>query len=434
MSRSAVRIMGKSGAVVGRGVWWPGPDVEFRQLRHFVCVAEELHFVRAAARLSMTQPGLSRSIAKLERALDVQLLQRSRRGVRLTDAGVELLRCARYLLADLDGMLERARSAGAGRAEVIRAGVALLAGEVIAPALAAWRAEYPGVVLDQTTAVSERLLAQVSEGSLHVAFVHQVPVLTTLTRVDWEVVRRGSLAALMTSRHPLAGRAAVTLGQLSGETFLVNPRALAPGAFQGLELMCAEFGGFDPHVMESPAASAPTLDADWRPVRQGAAIAVMAEETARRICPSDVTVVPVQPPPGYVIAVAWRRGDHGPLLERFLGFLRRYRDSGAWPADAPRLPSSSRMSRLAGWQRRGRPAVWPNAGHPRSRGRSHPPSQRRERSLVFVAVRAPADNGSEPELPRGRYSNRCLSRRDKRQLSQDQCLTHRRRDGRRFAG
>jgi DNA-binding transcriptional LysR family regulator len=334
------------GAVVGRGAesGGQGPDVELRQLRHFVCVAEELHFGRAAARLSMTQPGLSRSIARLERALDVQLLQRSRRGVRLTEAGVELLRCARYLLADLDGVLEQARSAGAGPAEVVRAGVALLAGEVIAPALAAWHAEYPDGVLDQTTAVSERLLAQVSEGSLHVAFVHQVPVLATLTRVDWEVVWRGRLAALVTSRHPLAGRAAVILGQLSGETFLVNPRALAPSAFQGLKLMCAEFGGFDPYVMESGTASAPTLDADWRPVRQGAAIAVMAEETARRICPPDVTVVPVQPPPGYVIAVAWRRGDHCPLLERFLDFLRRYRDANAWPSDAPRLPSSGWMS------------------------------------------------------------------------------------------
>jgi DNA-binding transcriptional LysR family regulator len=334
------------GAVAGRGAESgdQGPGVEFRQLRHFVCVAEELHFGRAAARLSMTQPGLSRSVAKLERALGVQLLQRSRRGVRLTDAGVELLRCARYLLADQDCALERTRSAGAGRAGVIRAGMALLAEQVIGPALAAWHAEYPGVVLERATAVSERLLAQLSQGSLHVAFVHQVPVLATLPRVDWEVVRRGPLAVLMTGQHRLAGRAGLTLAQLSGETFLVNPRELAPSAVQGLQLMCAEFGGFDPHVMESPAASAPTRDAGWRPVRQGAAIAVMAEETARALCPHDLTVVPVQPPPRYVIAAAWRRGDHHPPLERLLGTIRSYRDTNTWPAHAPHLSPRAQTS------------------------------------------------------------------------------------------
>jgi DNA-binding transcriptional LysR family regulator len=312
------------------------PDVEFRHLRYFVCVAEELHFGRAAARLFITQPGLSQAIAKLERALQVQLLRRSRQGVALTDAGVEFLHYARYLLADMDRARERVRCVGGGQAEVLRAGVALLAGQVIAPALAAFHADYPGVVLDRTAAVSERLLAQVSDGSLHVAFVHQVPALATLPRVDSEVVRRGRLAVLVSRRHPLAGRASVTLGHLRAETFLANPRELAPAALQGLKLMCAEFGGFDPHVLETEAASTATLDADWHPIRHGTAIAIMAEQTARGICPEDVVVVPVQPPPRFAVAVAWRRGDHSALLDRFLGFVRGYRDAHAWCADTQR--------------------------------------------------------------------------------------------------
>jgi hypothetical protein len=112
----------------------------------------------------------------------------------------------------------------------LRAWVALLAEQVIAPVLAAWHAEYPSVVLDQTTAVSQRLLGQVGDGSLDVAFIHLVPALAAFTRVEHEVVWRGGLAVLMGRRHPLASRASVALGQLSAETFLVNRRELAPSA------------------------------------------------------------------------------------------------------------------------------------------------------------------------------------------------------------
>ena len=137
----------------------------------------------------------------------------------------------------------------------------------------------------------------------------------------------------MNEGHLLASRASVALDQLSAETFLVNPRELTPSAFQGLKLMCAEFGGFDPKVLESEAASTPTLDADWHPIRQGAAVAVMTEETARGICPEDVAVVPIQPPPRSAVAVAWRHGDRSALLDRFLSFVRGYRDANAWSAD-----------------------------------------------------------------------------------------------------
>ena len=303
------------------------PEVEFRQLRYFICVAEERHFGRAATRLFITQPGLSQSIAKLERALKVQLLERSRQGVQLTDAGAEFLHYARRTLAETEDAVERVRSVGRGRAGVLRTGVALLAEPLIAPALAAFQAEYPGVMLDRTAAVSERLLAQLGDGGLQVAFVHQVPALTGLARVEWEVVRRDGLAVLMGRQHPLASHPSVTLSQLSAETFLVNPRELAPSAFQGLKVMCAEFGGFDPKVAESATTSAPTLETDWRPIRHGDAIALMAEQTARGICPQGVAVVPLQPPPSSVLAVAWRQGDDSALLGRLLGFVRSCRDT-----------------------------------------------------------------------------------------------------------
>jgi DNA-binding transcriptional LysR family regulator len=313
------------------------PGVELRHLRHFLSVAEELHFGRAATRLFISQPALSQSIAKLERTLDVQLLKRSPHGVQLTDAGVELVDHARRLLADTEQAVEQVRSVSRGQAGVLRTGVAMLAEHVIAPALAALHARYAGIVLDPTAAVSERLLAQLSDGHLQMAFVHQVPALTALAQVRWELVQRGRLAVMMSRQHPLADRDNLALHQLAGDTFLVNPRQLAPSAYQGLKLMCAEFGGFDPQVTESAATSAPTLDPDWRPIRQSAAIAIMAEEIARAICPPDIAVVPVRPPPLSAIAVAWRHGDHSALADRVLRFIRGYRDANGWLADSPRL-------------------------------------------------------------------------------------------------
>jgi len=163
--------------------------------------------------------------------------------------------------------------------------------------------------------------------------------------VTSEPLRRGRLAVLAGPRSNLAGRPMVTLGELSNQTFLVNPRTLAPAAFEGLKLMCREFGGFEARVLESPIASTIALDTGWRPIKDGTAIAVMAETTARALRADGIAVVPVQPPPQYVLALAWRRGEQEAAAHRFLAYLRGYRDRHAWitgPQAAPPARSSAR--------------------------------------------------------------------------------------------
>ena len=116
-------------------------DIEFRHLRYFAAVAEELHFGRAAGRMYISQPGLSQAIARLERQLGVRLFTRTRSNVELTEAGTELLHRGRRLLADLDGAVSRVRMAGRGETGLIRIGVAHLAEPAVAPALTAFQAE-----------------------------------------------------------------------------------------------------------------------------------------------------------------------------------------------------------------------------------------------------------------------------------------------------
>ena len=306
---------------------------EFRHLRYFIVVAEELHFGRAAARLYITQPGLSQAIARLERMLEVRLLSRTGNNVELTAVGTELFYQGRRLLADLDGSVERVRMAGRGQAGLVRVGVAHLAEPVVAPALTAFQAEHPSIVVDRSAMVSERLVEQLAEGRLHAAIIYRVLTLPPAGEVLSEVLRRGRLAVLAGQQTKLAGRPMVTLSELSAETFLVNPRSLAPGAFEGLKLMCREFGGFEASVVESAVATTLALGTDWRPIQDGTAIALMAETTAHAVRADGIAVVPVQPPPRYVLALAWRNDEHAAVAHRLLAYLRRYRDQHAWITD-----------------------------------------------------------------------------------------------------
>jgi DNA-binding transcriptional LysR family regulator len=305
--------------------------IEFRQLSYFVSVAEELHFGRAAERLYISQPALSQAIAGLERTLGAQLLERSRQSVQLTEAGAELLHRARGMLVDRDEAVDGVRRIARGEAGVLRAGVALLADQEVGGVLASFAAGHPGIVLDRFAAVSERLLASVQEHGLHVALVHQVPMLATLDGVDWEVLRYASLAALIAQSSPLADRESVDLSELRQETFFVNPRGLAPSALEGLTTMCRSYGGFEPAVRES---STWALGHDWPTIVEGDAIALMAEGAARALQPPGTAVVRVREP-RVTLAIAWRRGDRSSILGRFLQFARAYREEQAWVEDAP---------------------------------------------------------------------------------------------------
>jgi DNA-binding transcriptional LysR family regulator len=306
----------------------PAVELEFRQLEYFVAVAEELHFGRAAARMYISQPALSQAIAGVERSLDAKLFVRTRQNVELTHAGSELLRHARAMLADRDDAVASVRRVDRGEAGVLRVGIALLAEPEVASAFAALSAECPELLLDRSTATSERLLGSLQNRELHAAIVHQVLVLNSLQDVEWEVIRSGRLAALVSRESELAKRESATLADLSGETFLVPPRELAPSAFEGMQTMCHTYGGFDAEVREFSA-----LGADWRPVIDGEAIALMAEATARAAEPEGAVAVPIEPPPQYLMAIAWRGGNGSPLLHRFLDFLRAYRDEHNWIAD-----------------------------------------------------------------------------------------------------
>jgi DNA-binding transcriptional LysR family regulator len=172
------------------------------QVRCFVAVAEELHFGRAATRLSMTQPPLTRQIQKLEKSVGAQLLERDNRHVALTGAGEAFLDEAYRLLNLVEGAGDLARRVAAGAAGVVRLGfTAVSAISILGPLLRRLAAELP----DVDVLLSERVtLAQVDgirRGELDVGLARP-PFDTTL--LNSRVVLREPLMAVVPADHPLA--------------------------------------------------------------------------------------------------------------------------------------------------------------------------------------------------------------------------------------
>ncbi|MEU4313226.1 LysR family transcriptional regulator [Nocardia sp. NPDC024068] len=186
-------------------------DLETRELRYFVAVAEELHFGRAAVRLGIAQPPLSRAIRQLEKRLGVRLLDRDRRGVALTDAGAVLLREARTALDAVAAAARRTRRAGDPQRPLVLVTKAGASHELLQRLLDALARE-PGA------APVEVLLCEVGEqarrlrdGSADVAIMHR-PV-DDLTGFDTEDLHTEDQVAIVPAAHPLASRDRLTMAE-----------------------------------------------------------------------------------------------------------------------------------------------------------------------------------------------------------------------------
>lgn len=173
------------------------------QVRCFVAVAEELHFGRAAERLRMTQPPLSRQVQKLERAVGATLLARDNRGVELTDAGRSFLAESHRMLALVDGAADLARRIDRGSAGVVRLGfTAVSAISILGPLLQRLSAELPGVEVLLSERVSGAQEDGLRRGELDIGLARP-PFDTSI--LDSRVVLREPLMAVLPAGHRLAG-------------------------------------------------------------------------------------------------------------------------------------------------------------------------------------------------------------------------------------
>ncbi|WP_040776438.1 LysR substrate-binding domain-containing protein [Nocardia pneumoniae] len=275
--------------------------MELRTLRYFVAVAEELHFGRAATRLRMTQPPLSRAIRQLEAELGCALLHRSPQGVVLTPAGESLYIDARALLAQADHTRDRAVAAAG--ASVLRLGTLADSAEQAGATLAdVFRNRHPGVEIRIREVDFTDPTAGLRSGTTDIALTRSPFDQTGLTV---RVLRSDPIGVVLRSDDPLAARASLRRAELADRRWFRLPEDV-DSAWRAFWM---PFGG--------TREDGPVVRTIHECVQ-----AVLWNDTVGltslgHSMPPGLTVVPVPDMPTSDLVIAWRTGDRNPLVRSF---------------------------------------------------------------------------------------------------------------------
>jgi DNA-binding transcriptional LysR family regulator len=222
-------------------------SIELRTMRYVIAIAECGGFQRAAERLHMAQPPLSRQISELERELGVALFHR--RPTRLTAEGHVFVQHARTVLADIERAIAETRAAGGSAAGVVRVGCGPMSGATdIARLVADVAAKHPDVIVEIVESWDAALSSALIAGEVDIAIGWHLTIRGELAR---QVLRREPYVIVVGENHALAERGAVALGELRGETFRFLPRRFAPHYYDAV-LRAVRSTGEEFPVWENP--------------------------------------------------------------------------------------------------------------------------------------------------------------------------------------
>jgi DNA-binding transcriptional LysR family regulator len=227
--------------------------MELRHLRAFVAVANEGHFGRAAARLNLTQPGLTLRIQALEKELSVQLLERNAREVHMTAAGNLLLPYARGLLRIEDRALRELKDQAEGvgrrlRISYVAYGAVAFPAEVVAE----FRRRYPTIRVETTVGHSALNIEYLLNGSVDAAFVYPGYAAAGGTIPDGVAVRllrRDPVLLALSPNHPLAGLAEIPVATLRKEPMIMFPTSPGPAALNSFVGLLTRLIGAEPNIV-----------------------------------------------------------------------------------------------------------------------------------------------------------------------------------------
>lgn len=287
--------------------------MELRRLRYLVAVAEELHFGRAAARLNMSQPPLSQQILRLEEELGVKLFERTKRAVRITDAGRRVVNEAYQVLARLAHFSAVAAHAGEGQIGHLSVGAPGGASDILIETLRLLRKSSPGVHIELQSMTTGMQVDALRERKIEVGFLN-LPIHEPLLVL--EKVNQEPLCLAMPPQHPFCKKPKIPISLLNNEPMILFPRRVTPGLHDSITVMCRN-AGFTLNVVHEVDSIVGGLTL----VSAGFGLA-FTTPSLQRLWP-DVVIRPIQGAADIKQAVAYRHDSVTPVLETFLKAVRQ---------------------------------------------------------------------------------------------------------------
>lgn len=296
--------------------------MELRHLRYFVMAAQEENFHRAARKLHVVQPALSRQIRLLEEELDVTLFERLPHGVRLSDSGKVFLDGALKILASVESLIAEAKRAEKGQVGTLRIGFneASARSPIVPGSFNAFRRDYPDVELSLTLAKSQAQLAALREDKLDAGFLFDRDV--TDSNLKYLRIRLAERFLVLPKAHPLAARRRIKLADLAGEPFILMARSNQTVGFDRLMAACIA-GGLSPRIIQEASDEQTIVHL----VSVGMGLSFLISPDEKRL-PDEVAVRKVTDLSVKMdLELVWMKSNHSRALALFVETVKALKDS-----------------------------------------------------------------------------------------------------------
>ena len=290
--------------------------MELRHLRYFVAVAEALNFTKAAEKLHLAQPSLTRQVKDLEEEIGVRLVDRSGKRISLTEEGRSFLADAKRLLADCAESVEAVRRLSRGQTGQLNIGyVANVHYDLLPATLGAFRKACPHTALnlfDMTPAEQYQALA---ERKIDLGFVG-LRAHSTRSDLPWTCVTHDVMMALLPKREPLAKKGTIDLKELEQMFFVGMSEKTNPGAREWLMGTCKEVG-FTPRILQEAEREPAVIQF----VATGLGVALLPQQI-KRLPHEGVVFRPVRPDVMAESCAVWKADNPSSCLKQYIQVVK----------------------------------------------------------------------------------------------------------------